>query len=95
MAKVEVNERHISDGMGVVRVVHRAGEGKRGWRKAVSLSEVIEGSGEQKEGDSRERKRQLQRFRDVWIGVFGKGKVSVGRDAGKHCPRREQTVARR
>lgn len=38
-AKVEVNERHISDGMGVVRVVHRAGEVKRGRRKAASLSE--------------------------------------------------------
>lgn len=40
MAKVEVNERHISDGMGIVRVVHRAGEVKRGWRKAASLSEA-------------------------------------------------------
>lgn len=37
--KVEVNERHISDGMGVVRVVHRAGEVKRGRREAASLSE--------------------------------------------------------
>lgn len=46
-------------------------------------------------GRGRERKRQLQRFRDVWTGVFGKGKVSVGRDAGKRCPRREQTVAQR
>lgn len=35
----------------------------------------------------------MQRFRDVWIGVFGKGKVSVGRDVRKRFPRREQTVA--
>lgn len=40
IAKVEVNERHISEEMGIVSGVHCAGEVNGGWMTAARVSEA-------------------------------------------------------